>query len=114
MPFGVRCFEAGTYMWAALLCVRAFSFLAPVGAFGPLLVDCIGIFFVTRVLVELAHVLLHEAFALNNEARPVDQKAQTLVPLLCSLSQYALYFGAGLVMLNILSLRDYGMPIMTG
>ena len=42
--------------------------------FGPRVVQCIGIFFVTRVVIELLTVLLNEAFGMYEEDRPLDQK----------------------------------------
>ena len=59
---------------------------------------CIGIFFAARVLIELSHVLLKQSFGLYDEAQTTDQKGQTLVPLLQSAIQYALYFISGTLM----------------
>jgi small conductance mechanosensitive channel len=111
-PFGQRCFEAAVYVTAASLCVRELHFVNGIADFGPKIVHCIGIFFGTRVLIELLHVLLAEAFGLYREDRPVDQKGRTLVPLLQSVSQYALYFGSALTMLGVLGVDT--RPILAG
>jgi small conductance mechanosensitive channel len=111
-PFGQRCFEAAVYVTAASLCVRELAFIAAVAAFGPRVVECIGIFFGTRVLIELLQVLLAEAFGLYREDRPVDQKGRTLVPLLQSVCQYVLYFGSVLTMLGVLGVDT--RPILAG
>ncbi|HEV3261409.1 MAG TPA: mechanosensitive ion channel family protein [Gemmataceae bacterium] len=111
-PFGERCFDAAVYILAASMCVRELSFIAMVAAYGPPLVQCIGILFGTRVLIELIQVLLNEAFGLYNEDQPFDQKGRTLVPLLQSVCQYALYFGAGVVMLGTLGIDT--RPILAG
>src|SRR5205807_5626448 len=110
-PFGERCFEAAVYVAAGSLCVRELSFIAVIADFGDSIVQCIGIFFVTRVLIELVTVLLNEAFGTYDEDR-ADQKGQTLVPLLQSVSQYALYFGAGVIMLGVLGIDT--KPILAG
>src|SRR5262249_42715060 len=81
-------------------------------ALGPRIVQCIGIFFATRVLIELFTVLLNQAFGMYQEDRPVDQKGQTLVPLLQSISQYVLYFGAGVTILGTLGVQTG--PILAG
>lgn len=111
-PFGEKCFEAAVYISAASLCVRELAFIAVVADFGPRVVQCIGIFFVTRVVIELSTVLLNEAFGLYSEGRPLDQKGQTLVPLLQSLCQYVLYFGCGLMMMGVLGIPT--QPILAG
>src|SRR5439155_10564748 len=81
-PFGERCFEAAVYVSAASLCVRELHFIAAVADVGPKLVRCIGIFFVTRVLIELLQVLLCEALGQYREEDNGDQKGRTLLPLL--------------------------------
>ncbi|MCS7044854.1 MAG: mechanosensitive ion channel family protein [Gemmataceae bacterium] len=103
-PFGQKCFEAAVWIYASTRAVALFRGVAFVEDYGDNIVKCIGIFFVTRVLIELAHVLIHEAFGLYRTDRPVDQKGQTLVPLLESVSQYVLYFGSVMVMLEICQL----------
>jgi len=114
LPFGERCFEAAVFIEAAALVVDAFRAVRPDGEYGPKLVQCIGIFFGTRVLIELSHVLLFEAFGLHKTESVASQKGRTLVPLLHSTCQYVLYFGAGLVMLERLDLEKYVMPILAG
>src|SRR5262249_39957301 len=53
-------------------------------------------------LIELFQVLLAEAFGLYKSAGAVDQKKQTLVPLLNSVSQYVFYFGSALLIMEML------------
>jgi small conductance mechanosensitive channel len=71
----------------------------------PALVKCIGIFFGVRVLIELVQVLVNQAFGLYSTDRQVNQKARTLVPLLNSVCQYLLYFGAGVMMMEQLGMQ---------
>src|SRR5262249_46215028 len=86
-PFTERCFEAAVYIMAASMIVRELEFIAVIATIGPRIVQCIGIFFVTRMLIELFTVLLNEAFGMYQEDRPLDQKGQTLVPLVQSIVQ---------------------------
>jgi small-conductance mechanosensitive channel len=111
-PFGERCFEAAVYVTAASLCVREFKFIAVVADFGPGIVECIGIFFGTRVVIELLQVLLNEAFGIYDETEGIDQKKLTLVPLLQSVGQYVLYFFSGVMMLRVLGIPT--SPILAG
>ncbi len=108
-PFGEKCFEAAVYISATSLCVDALDFirvLRPKGEnhLGQHIVQCIGIFFVTRVVIELSTVLLNEAFDMYNEDRQEDQMGKTLVPLLQSICQYGLYFASGLMMMGVMGL----------
>ncbi|MFO0965608.1 MAG: mechanosensitive ion channel family protein [Gemmataceae bacterium] len=111
-PFGERCFEAAVYISAATLVTRELHFIAFVADFGPRLVQCIGIFFVTRVLIELLTVLLNEGFGIHAPDRPVNQKTETLLPLLRSIGEYTLYFGSAVIMLGVLGIDT--TPILAG
>ncbi len=118
-PFGERCFEAAVYVSAASMCIRELEFIAVVADYGSRIVECIGIFFGTRVLIELFSVLLNEAFGVTDEITSgsrldarLDQKGQTLVPLLQSVGQYVLYFGSGVMILGVLGVPT--SPILAG
>jgi small conductance mechanosensitive channel len=111
-PFGDRCFEAAVYVEAASLIAEALRFIRFIADYGTPIVQCIGIFFLARVLIELAHVLLYEAFGLYKEESAPNHKGRTLVPLLHSICQYVIYFGAGITMLQVLKVDT--TPIMAG
>lgn len=89
------------------------SFIAFVAHFGHGIVQCIGVFFGTRVVIEVMHVFINEAFGMYRDDRVTeDQKGQTLVPLLESLAQYVLYFGSVLMMLRVFEVDT--TPILAG
>jgi moderate conductance mechanosensitive channel len=111
-PFGQKCFEAAVYVYAATLCVNAFKWIEQVEKFGAGIVSCIAIFFVTRMMIELLHVLINEAFGMHEAEETNDQKRQTLVPLLQSVSQYVIYFGSVVTMLSVLGVQT--APILAG
>jgi small-conductance mechanosensitive channel len=111
-PFGDRCFEAAVYITAASWIADALRFIRFLAPYGSQVVQCIGIFFVARVLIELAHVVLYEAFGLYKEDTAPNHKGRTLVPLLHSLCQYVLYFGAGIAMLQVWQVNT--TPILAG
>jgi small conductance mechanosensitive channel len=113
MPFGESCVEWAIYVIALALCVRQLpSFAALAADYGPRIVHCIGLLFVTRVLIELVQVLLYEAFGLYEDPETLDAKSRTLVPLLQSVCQYVLYFGSGVMMLGMLGVNT--APILAG
>src|SRR5262249_7248894 len=112
-PLGERCFEAAVWIFAASQVAQTLAFIAFIAAFGTGMVQCIGIFFGTRVLIELLHVFINEAFGMYREDRTAeDQKGQTLVPLLESLSQYVLYFGCVIMMMRVFEVDT--TPILAG
>ncbi len=122
LPFGVRCCETAIYVGAASLVVKEFNKIAQVVEFGEgidkwvalngsRIVECIGIFFCARVIIELLQVLLNEAFGMYRPDGALDQKGRTLVPLLHSVCQYVLYFGAGVMMLDLFTNTT---PILAG
>jgi len=109
IPFGEKCFEAAIYVSAASLCVR---FVGIDPRMGSRIVECIGILFTTRVVIELLQVLINQAFGVYQDEATLDQKGRTLVPLLYSICQYVLYFGAGVYMLGVLDMDT--KPILAG
>jgi moderate conductance mechanosensitive channel len=111
-PLGERCFEAAVWIFAASHCAEALSFIAFVANFGTGIVQCIGIFFGTRVFIEVLHVFINQAFGRYAVDQTEDQKGQTLVPLLESLTQYVLYFGSALMMLRVFDVDT--TPILAG
>jgi small-conductance mechanosensitive channel len=111
-PFGLRCFAAVVYIYAASRAIREIEAVAFLADYAMRIVACIGIFFVCRVAIEVAQVLLHEAFGLFEQGEAADQKGQTLVPLLQSLCQYVLYCGSGVIMLGVLGVNTG--PILAG
>lgn len=111
-PLGERCFEAAVWIFAAARCCKTLDFIEFVYEYGDDAVKCIGIFFLTRVGVELLHVFINQAFGMYQEMEDSDQKGQTLVPLLESLSRYVIYFGSALMMLRVFQVDT--TPILAG
>jgi small-conductance mechanosensitive channel len=105
-PFGEKCFEAVVYVWAAASIITHLGAhlhkIERIDFYADGVIECIGIFFATRIVIELLHVLVNETFGMFDSRREVDQKSQTLVPLMQSVITYVLYFGSGVVMLEVL------------
>lgn len=111
-PFGERSFEAAVWIFAATQCSKALDFIPFIASHGEDVVQCIGIFFLTRVVIEFLHVFINETFGMYQENREEDPKGQTLVPLLESVSKYVIYFGSALMMLRVLGIDT--TPILAG
>jgi small conductance mechanosensitive channel len=100
------------YISAAVLSVHELHFISFVADYGEKIVKCIGIFFGTRVVIEVLQVLLNEMFGLYREDNRTSQQARTLVPLLHSVCQYSLYVGGAVWMLQVLGFP--AEPILAG
>lgn len=111
-PFGQKCFDAAVYVYAATRCVALFNDVEIVEAYGTYFVKCVGVFFITRMLIELLQTLINEAFGVFQEDRPIDQKGLTLAPLLQSIVQYVMYFASAIVMLEVCQIPT--QPILAG
>jgi small conductance mechanosensitive channel len=111
-PLGERCLEAAVWVTAATKLSEELQAVAFVAQYGPGLVKCIGIFFGARVLIELLSVLLHGLFGMQREEAERDQRRRTLVPLLHSGCQYAIYVGAAVMMLGVFEIPT--APFLAG
>lgn len=111
-PFGERCLEAAIWIYAAAQCAEELQFIPFVETNGKHIVECIGIFFCTRVVIELLHVFINEMFGMFDPDRADTPKGATLVPLLESVSRYLIYFGSALMMLRAFGKEDIVMPIL--
>ena len=60
MPLFRRCLEYIIYVWAASMVMLQVNFIAQFASFGPALVQIIGIFFVIRMVVEIANLLVYK------------------------------------------------------
>lgn len=112
LPLGQRCFEMAVYISAAVLSVRELQFIDFIAIYGEKVVKCIGIFFGTRVVIELLQVMLNELFGIYREDGRTSQQARTLVPLLHSVCQYSAYAGGAIWMLQVMGFPT--APILAG
>jgi small conductance mechanosensitive channel len=80
---------------------------------GPRLVSVIGIVFLARTVVEIAKLLTEQMLLEQPKLdRGTRQRRATIVPLLHSVLQYVIYFGAGVMVLGRLGLDP--TPILAG
>ncbi|MFO1022540.1 MAG: mechanosensitive ion channel [Planctomycetales bacterium] len=103
VPLAERCFEAATYVCAATIMIHNVERFSGNTVIGERILLCIGIFFGARVVIELIHVGLNQAFGLYKDSE-ATQVSRTLVPLLQSVGQYLIYFGALVMMFEVWTL----------
>ncbi|MDI1436024.1 mechanosensitive ion channel family protein [Polyangium sorediatum] len=113
LPLAKRTLEAIIHLAAATLIVRQFQTLEAFAPYGPRIIRLLGTFFAARVFVELARVVLVEAFAGEKSAEDETSKHRvTLVYLLQSIVTYVIYFGSALIMMDQLGIDT--KPFLAG
>ncbi|MGQ4645997.1 mechanosensitive ion channel domain-containing protein [Lyngbya aestuarii] len=105
VPFLKRCLEYIIYVSMATLVVGQVELIADLASYGPKIIKIIGIVFLSRVLVEVAHLLVEEALLKNQNITDLQrQRRLTLIPLLQSALRYIIYFCAGISILEALNI----------
>jgi small conductance mechanosensitive channel len=89
------------------------NFISRFASFGPALVQIIGIFFVARVVVEIANLLVDKYFfpSTETEGEP-NKQLETLIPIIKTLLQYGIYFVAFVLMLRAVGINP--LPLLAG
>ena len=113
MPLFARCLEAVIYVAVASLVALQVDAMANLAEWGPRLVQVIGIFFLSRALVELSELLVDRALGDGHDLpEPEHQRRQTIFPLIKSALRYATYLMAAALVLDALTLDP--TPILAG
>ena len=114
VPLLRRSLEYIVYAFVATLVLLQVDLVAQFADWGPRLVQIIGIFFLARVAIEVANLLVDRALGQPAADAPPeeDQRRQTLGPLLKSLLRYLVLFGALVLVLQTLSVDP--TPILAG
>ncbi len=94
----------------ALIQVAPFQHLA---AWGPLLIEAVGIFFLGRVLIELGYLEIGRRMLPREGLDEGERRRRaTMVPLVRSTFTYAAYFATAALMLGVLGFNP--MPFLAG
>lgn len=113
VPLARRCLEWVVYVYVATLVVRQLAFISHFAVHGPRAIKIIGIFFFSRVVIELGSLVADRSIVkVDHLSREERQRRQTLVPLVKSSFKYLVYFAAFVLMLQVLNLNI--TPILAG
>lgn len=113
ISFLKRCLEYITYVFMATLAVQQIDFIAKLASWGEVGIKLISILLLSRILISIAYLLVEELLLnANNLSDTQLQRRQTITPLIQSMTKYAIYFGAGILMLDSIGV-DPG-PILAG
>ncbi|WP_372796280.1 mechanosensitive ion channel family protein [Pontiella sp.] len=113
IPLFRRCLEYVIYVAVATLVVLQLNFIQHLAAIGPRLTKVIGIFFISRVLVEIGNILIDRYQQEQQKLSEKERKQRlTLVPLMKSAMKYIIFFTAFLLALNAMNLNP--APLLAG
>ena len=113
IPLFKRCLEYILYVGIVNLIVPEIEPIAWISSYTPVIVQIIGVFFISNVLVEVVYFILDEFYLKTTDVNESQrQKRLTLIPLMRSFAKYFVYFTATVTILKLIGI-DPG-PILAG
>lgn len=106
IPLFRRSLEYIIYVYVATLVVMQIKFISPLAAYGPVIVQIIGIIFLSRVFVVIADLVIEKFFVKTERTSELDRQRQlTLMPIIKSFFKYAIYFIAFILVIRALGIN---------
>lgn len=112
VPLLRLCVEYALWVGTATLALMQIEAMATFATYGPRLIEAIGIFFLARVAIELGHLLISNRLLRDDLEATRRRRNATFAPLLKSLYKGAVFFVAGVLVLNALGLD--ATPFLAG
>ncbi|MBD2438448.1 mechanosensitive ion channel family protein [Nostoc sp. FACHB-110] len=113
IPLFKKCLEYVLYVGIVNLVIPEIEPIAWLSGYTPIIVQIIGVFFLSNVLVEVAYYILDEFYLKTTDSNEIQrQKRLTLIPLMRSFAKYFVYFTAGVTVLKLIGIDP--APILAG
>jgi moderate conductance mechanosensitive channel len=113
VPLLRRCIESALWVGTASLAILQIEAMAGLAAYGPRVMEAIGLFFIARVAIELGHLLIDQRLLNRTDLDETRAKRNaTFAPLLKTLFRGGVFFAAGVLMLGALGFNP--MPFLAG
>ncbi|WP_414754542.1 mechanosensitive ion channel family protein [Anabaena sp. CCY 9910] len=113
IPLLKKCLEYVLYVGIVNLVVPEIEPIAWISSFTPTIVQIIGVFFISNVLIEVVYFILDEFYIKTTDANDSQrQKRLTLIPLIRSFAKYFVYFTGGVTILKLIGIDP--APILAG
>jgi moderate conductance mechanosensitive channel len=113
IPLFKKCLEYILYVGIVNLVVPEIEPIAWINAYTPKIVQIIGVFFISNVLIEVVYFILDEFYLKTTHANDSQrQKRLTLIPLIRSFAKYFVYFTSGVTILKLIGIDP--APILAG
>ncbi len=107
VPLLKRTLEYIIYVTTATLAISQIAFMARFAEYGPIIIQIIGIIFLSKVLIEVGSLVVDKVL-LKRDKNLSDiewQQRITLAPLAKSVTKYVIYFSAFLLILRALDIN---------
>ncbi|MBD6616313.1 mechanosensitive ion channel family protein [Komarekiella sp. 'clone 1'] len=113
IPLFKKCLEYALYIGIVNLVVPEIEPIAWISAYTPRIVQIIGVYFISNVLIEVVYFMLDEFYLKTTNANDSQQqKRLTLIPLMRSFAKYFIYFTAAVTILKLIGIDP--APILAG
>lgn len=113
LPTLRACLEYALWIGLASLVVVQLAPIQNLAVWGPRLIQAIGIFFASRVVIELGRLELTRRILPDEGLDETERRRRaTIVPLVRTAFSYGIYFGAGVLVLGSLGFNP--MPFLAG
>jgi small conductance mechanosensitive channel len=113
IPLFKKCLEYVLYVGIVNLVIPEIKPIAWISAYTPKIVQIIGVYFISNVLIEVAYFILDEFYLKTaNVNDSQQQKRLTLIPLMRSFAKYFIYFTGGVTILKLIGIDP--APILAG
>ena len=113
VPTFRACLEYALWVAIASIALAQFAGINSVVAWGPRLIEGIGLFFLGRVVIELGHVEIGRRLLPDEGLDDMSRRRRsTMAPIVRSTYTYAVYFGTAVVILASLGFNP--MPFLAG
>ncbi|MBD2182909.1 mechanosensitive ion channel family protein [Planktothrix sp. FACHB-1355] len=101
------------YVGIATIVVQQIDFLAWMAVYGTKILEIIGIFFISGVLIQVANAILEDLVLRSEDLTELQkQRRLTIIPLFKSFLRYAIYFTAAVTILKLIGIDP--TPILAG
>ena len=113
VPLFRRCLEYAIYVTVAALVLVETGFIAQFARWGPVIIQIIGIFFIARVVIEICNLLVDRPSPAAAQMSELElQQRATLMPMVKSFLASLVWFGAIVLMLNVVGINPF--PLLAG
>jgi len=113
VPTFRACLEYALWIAVASLAIAQLAGFNSVVFWGPRLIECIGLFFLGRVIIELGHLEIARRMLSGEDLDEMARRRRaTMAPIVRNAFTYAVYFGTAVMILASLGFNP--MPFLAG
>lgn len=108
-----KCLEYVIYVGIVTIVVQEIDFLSWMAVYGTRVLQIIGIFFISGVLIQVANAILEDLILRSEDLTELQkQRRLTIIPLFKSFLKYSIYFTAAVTILKLIGIDP--TPVLAG